>query len=706
MHSNRIRLVVGALVFFLACQTFVDTRADDHPLLVIDKNLDVTSFKLQDARVTVERGESEPVLRLATGHSSDWPGITFKPKQGVWDLSSACYLEVKVCNKSSSAVTIGLRADSIDAAGHRDTVQKTTQLPAGAGRTLQVDLLRKMPARLKEKLFGMRGYPGHFSTDHGIAAGRVDQVVVFIAKPKQDHVIEIAQLQADGNCESAIWSGPSIDGLFPMIDRFGQYMHKDWPGKTHGQSDLKHRKEAESTTLAAHPGPRAWDRYGGWRQGPKLAATGNFRAQQYQGKWWLVDPDGRLFWSHGIDCVHASNGVTPITDRRFYFADLPTDDSPLAVFYGQMGRAPHGYYAKDGTFDTYNFSGANVYRKYGADWRPAFDDLCHRRLRSWGLNTIGNWSRREIYRMQRTPYVVTLGSGRQPIEGSTGYWGKFPDPFAPSFETTLRANARRSESDILRAWCLGVFVDNELAWGDELSLATATLASPATQPAKRAAVEVLKKKYGAIAKLNTTWGTTHASWDALLHSQQPPSKEKAHDDLAALYTRIAEKYFQVCHDAVKRVAPNKLYLGCRFASVNDRAVRAAANYCDVIGFNKYADSVADFQLPSGVDAPAIIGEFHFGALDRGMFHTGLRGTKDQNARAAAYTNYVRGALRNRYLVGTHWFQFGDQPTTGRFDGENYQIGFVDICDTPYPEIVAASQAIGAQMYALRMDKKR
>ena len=146
-----------------------------------------------------------------------------------------------------------------------------------------------------------------------------------------------------------------------------------------------------------------------------------------------------------------------------------------------------------------------------------------------------------------------------------------------------------------------------------------------------------------------------------------------------------------------------MYLGCRFAWVNDRAVHAAAKHCDVLSFNRYEYSVADFRLPDGVDKPAIIGEFHFGALDRGMFRTGLRATPDQAARAEAYSSYVQGALENPWFVGTHWFQYGDQATTVRGDGENYQIGFLDICDNPYPEITAASRTVGAKMYQLRLD---
>ena len=103
----------------------------------------------------------------------------------------------------------------------------------------------------------------------------------------------------------------------------------------------------------------------------------------------------------------------------------------------------------------------------------------------------------------------------------------------------------------------------------------------------------------------------------------------------------------------------------------------------------------------------IIGEFHFGALDRGMFHTGLVPTANQAARAQAYSNYVRDALRHPQFVGCHWFQYQDQPTTGRtLDEENYQIGFLDIADTPYRETITAARDVGYAMYSLRMNASR
>ncbi|MHC4505703.1 MAG: hypothetical protein ACYTFI_20550 [Planctomycetota bacterium] len=292
------------------------------------------------------------------------------------------------------------------------------------------------------------------------------------------------------------------------------------------------------------------------------------------------------------------------------------------------------------------------------------------------------------------------------IEGSKGFWRKFPDAFDPGFRKALRERLAKEKGKAAGdPWCVGFFVDNELSWGNDTSLALGTLASPPDQAAKQMFVRDLKAKYETVAKLNAEWGTRHASWDALLRSRTPPGARKAAADLRAFYTRLAEEYFRICREEVKRVAPENLYLGCRFAWVNERAVRAAARYCDVVSYNFYRYDISRVRLPGGVDKPVVVGEFHFGALDRGMFHTGLKAARDQDDRAAKYRSYVRGALRNPLIVGTHGFQYGDQATTGRGDGENYQIGFVDICDTPYPEIVAASREVGYGMYEYRSGGK-
>jgi beta-galactosidase GanA len=272
--------------------------------------------------------------------------------------------------------------------------------------------------------------------------------------------------------------------------------------------------------------------------------------------------------------------------------------------------------------------------------------------------------------------------------------------FDPSFANALRRSMEHKNNKSANdPWCIGYFSDNEMSWGDELSLALGALRSPPEQAAKRIFIEDLKSRYGDIARLNQAWGSDHASWQALLESREAPDKTRAGNDLRRFYTRTAEQYFRTAQEIIKAVAPNQLYLGCRFAWVNGLAAAAAAKYCDVVSYNLYRRNVADFKFNGNADVPLIIGEFHFGALDRGMFHPGLVPVAGQHARAQAYKEYVSGALQHPQFVGCHWFQYLDEPTTGRvYDEENYQIGFVDVADTPYPETISAIREIGYSLY--------
>ena len=355
-------------------------------------------------------------------------------------------------------------------------------------------------------------------------------------------------------------------------------------------------------------------------------------------------------------------------------------------------------------FQTFDHYAANLQRKYGENAKSIARELAHQRLRSWGLNTIGNWSSTDIYLQRKTPYTATVHVNTPPIEGSEGYWRQFPDPFAPTFRTSVRKAITYKKDSFNDPWCIGFFVDNELSWGDDTSLAVATLKSPAKQPAKQAFIERLKKRHSSIDQLNSAWGTNYASWEAFSQDSTFAPTERSKSDLKQFYSLLSETYFRIINEELKAVAPNHLYLGCRFAWVNDAAVRAAAKHCDVISFNKYDYTVNSIKLPDGINKPIIIGEFHFGALDRGMFHTGLRSADNQDDRADCYRRYIQSALDHPQIVGAHWFQYIDQPTTGRGDGENYQIGLLNICDTPYPEMIKAIRETANRLYPDRMSK--
>ncbi len=335
--------------------------ATERVLFDFEKGPDVSRIEARDVKVDLIPGAAGRALRLRTGHAIDWPGITLEAPDGKWDLSAYRYLALDLRNVGTSRVWVGCRVDNPGADGRTHCVQTGMDLDPGEAKTLTVHL-SSTPFRLSKplKLIGMRGSPGHGALDPTNVIG----LVIFVARPKEDHAFAVDNIRVGGTLKTL-----ETDKFLPFIDSFGQFMHADWPGKIHNIGELRAAARREGADLRTHPGPADRDRYGGWKDGPKREATGSFRVEKYNGKWWLVDPDGRLFWSHGVDCV-TPNDSTPISDREEYFADLPPKDSPLAAFYGRGTWAPHGYYKDHTPYRTYDFLRANLARKYGDDWLP------------------------------------------------------------------------------------------------------------------------------------------------------------------------------------------------------------------------------------------------------------------------------------------------------------------------------------------------
>ncbi len=91
-----------------------------------------------------------------------------------------------------------------------------------------------------------------------------------------------------------------------------------------------------------------------------------------------------------------------------------------------------------------------------------------------------------------------------------------------------------------------------------------------------------------------------------------------------------------------------------------------------------------------LDKPLLVTEFHFGSRDRGPFWGGMQEVWVEEQRGPAYAHYLERALAEPSIVGLHWFQYLDQPVTGRLlDGENGHLGLVAITDRPWQGFVEA-----------------
>jgi hypothetical protein len=453
-----------------------------------------------------------------------------------------------------------------------------------------------------------------------------------------------------------------LDGAEPLIDDFGQYIHAEWTGKATSLEALKREWAQENRMLVPKSGVMAC-RYGGYGA-DKRRASGFFRVEQIAGRWWLVDPQGCRFWSAGVNGAGDEPPRTQILNRSRLFASIPTAAQiPAAGSATEPLRDPVSLYL------------ANLQRRFGENWRAPSALLTSRRMRAWGLNTSYGPALNDSLpagSSMRQPYVLPL-RGWQHIEGAIM---GMPDVYSPAFaqrverEAAQQLGPRRDDP-----WMIGYFIGNEPPWpARESQLVDLVLAGPASE---------LQKRFEAgLAK-----GDTPATRKSLVH---------------AAFTQ----YLNVVNAAVRRQDPNHLHLGIRFGGTPPDDVIALAKGFDVYSMNKYRWAPPkDFidRCHAITKLPILIGEFHFGVPERGLA-PGLVQAMNQAERGVAYSYYVEHAAEHPAIVGTHWYQWIDQPATGRRDGENYNIGWIDVTDRPYPELVAAAKATHARIEALHSGK--
>jgi len=664
----------------------------------------LSSSPLGATLAALHAAEPAPITLSGPGRAGGAPSVSAKapfvltPAAGAWDFSRHESLHFALRNTGRERVTVWAGAENPGAKGVTDKVRNALVLAPGATGELRLRLMRRPedPGYAPFKPFFMY-FKALNVRDNTLDPAQVARVSVWLDEDAGAGAkVEVEAVAARGE------GSPGPVPFLPFVDKYGQYKHADWPDKIHSDADFEAVRKKDAAEMAAYPGPADWDKWGGWKNGPRRKATGFFRTEKVGGRWWLVTPDGTLFWSYGPTGVSAGGEGSPVTDKESWFEELPSPEGAAAKYWGRGRGARFMYYENGKEWRSFSFSGLNAERKYGPDWREATAEGLHARLRNWGMNTMANWSDPVVYLKRKTPYVVAVGSAPLRLD-------HFPDVFDPSFERSVNeAMDRQKGTTAGDPWNLGYFVDNELTWGagrGAMRAAQGALKASPDSGTKKAFVAHLKAKHREIAALNRAWGVKHGSWEALLAERALPEKqtEAFGADCADFGLKMAEKYFSTVRAAVKRVAPNNLYLGCRFHGHIDRSVvEVAARYCDVIGYNIYERPSGRLNQYRGVvDAPFIVGEF---GVTSDLGQTPWRGqvmTQDQGERLQEMERWLGEAFVHPALVGAHFFQFRDQPLTGRADGEATLRGFINVADTPHFDLVQLNRRLAYKLYETR-----
>lgn len=603
------------------------------------------------------------------------------------DWSGSNALTLKLQNLDSAPARIVIRVEG--SADYRTAEQELLVLPGGRTVHLVYDL------DLSEvRSWGLKSLPAAYPTEH-----------LHLVSPSTLDLRSIFGWQiynrGTNQVRIRIWDVKRIRvdaSLFGRVDRFGQSTYGNWLGKIGSVRDLAAQRKWEEEDLLAHPGP---DGLQGSDALPRQEPSAKWRTLRLpSGKWYLVHPSGRLFWSMGLTTVDVAEG-TPLTGRESLFQLLPPDP----------GSSPHyGTFLYNGqSIQTVNFATSNLELKYGPTWESQFETQALRRLKSWGFNTIGGWSKPGLLTRSDIPFTLDLTTNEFPSRISTPISGRtLPDPFDDAFAAYLSAWLGANIAPYNgRPEFLGVYVDGELPWGGKESarqrdmLAIAVLRAPQNQPARKFLLLTLQKQYRTIERLNQAWGTSFPSW-AALGDPGPNVLAAAHADCRQFVSSYAERYFSAIRNAFRQAGCTALYLGSREGwQTTPEVVAAADRFVDVFSMGIYQrPELIDWSF-EGIQKPVLISEFSFGATDRGMWNPGPVPSVSQTDRADLMGAFFGQALRTGKVVGANWFQYRDQHVSGRFDGENYNMGFVTVADTPQWEMVAAARALGASLYSIR-----
>ena len=164
---------------------------------------------------------------------------------------------------------------------------------------------------------------------------------------------------------------------------------------------------------------------------------------------------------------------------------------------------------------------------------------------------------------------------------------------------------------------------------------------------------------------------------------------------------MAERYYQLMDELIHKYDPNALYLGDRYQSFYyPEVARASRRHVDVVSTNLNVNWNDGTFLRSYLDTlhaltgkPILVSEFYMAANENRSGNknasSGFPTVGTQQERAEAMSNTLRSLTQLPYVVGVEWFQYYDEPTHGRSDGEDYNFGLVDIHDQPYEELTAA-----------------
>ncbi|MGC8782932.1 MAG: glycosyl hydrolase [Armatimonadota bacterium] len=475
----------------------------------------------------------------------------------------------------------------------------------------------------------------------------------------------------------------------PYIDRYGQCRYAHFPHKVRNDEDLRRQWQEEQRILSRWGISTDFDQYGGYRRaGWRGERTGFYHVQQRDGYWWLVTPEGNPCFYMGVCSVPSDVWeYTPVSEREELFEWLPPPEGEYAIVWttDAWGEGQGTRYV--------SLHAVNLMRRFGKEWRQTALDLARRRLRTWAFAGVGKWGY-----VPETPYFHGLNRSGVPN------LAEHPDIFDPEVTSQFERHLRTQMTPYMQSrWIVGWSVGNEESEIIRRREVRHILATAAASAAKRAMIQhLLHSKYnGDVQRLAEAWKLSTRVLEAICRASITAAPD---DDVESMRLFYLDRYHAWLYQTIKRIDPNHLYFGSwiyPYAWDSEQDWFVLERHCDVLGYDYYHL----FFAPEGIARllqrtrkPVLCGEFAFATWEDGRRGYGVFmgcSAKDEREAGEWYTRWVRDAAQHPLCVGGLWFQYRDQPLTGRgpgkgkklFWGEHSSHGIVEFTDRPKWELI-------------------
>jgi len=497
-----------------------------------------------------------------------------------------------------------------------------------------------------------------------------------------------------------------------LIDGFGQFAQKDWPGKVHSEEELKADVESEKAYYERLKPPQ-FDEYGGLPGSCEkfgFRKTGFFHVEEKSGKWHMVDPDGNLFFHLGVCSFMPYSATVYYGGRESVFEWIPQRDGEFKTAFGRNAG---------GTKEPeINFQVANMIRKYGQPFDiKSWTATMIERVRKWGFNSAGAFGSGdpEADKEASFPYVSGLPLnawvGVPHLPGIRETW----DPFD---EKTLAAVERNFAKDLPKnadnPLIIGFFLVNEPIYEDIVKVVPTYKGDKAC---KRALAKMLEERYKDVASFNEAWSLKAASFDEVRDSGLSVKTKKAAQDLSDFKALFFEAYFKFVSETFRKYDKNHMLLGCRLQSgtINDETLCSiGSKYVDVWSFNYYTYGL-DVEFLDRIrkwtgGKPMILSEFYWNSPSDSGVPGGVKDIGSQLERGLAYRHYVEHAASLGYVVGIEWFTLTDNSYLGvsfsKYNGENNNCGLISIADRPWKTMLSEMMKTNYSIYDVVLGSKQ